>query len=99
MSAAVNENKSAIARAGGIPALVLLLHCRSEEVRGLAAAGLGNLSSLPENRDAMRRAGGIPVLLRLLHSRYYLFLRFRVYGLVLGFCGDGVKGSGISQGF
>ncbi|CAL1142550.1 unnamed protein product, partial [Cladocopium goreaui] len=67
---AVNdENKAAIAAAGGIPPLVALVTRGSDSAKKYAARALGNLASNnDQNKAAIAAAGGIPPLVALVTS-------------------------------
>jgi hypothetical protein len=64
--AASAEHDDAIAAAGAIPPLVLLL--KSEYAQASAAYALQNLALKPENQSAIAAAGAIPMLVLLLED-------------------------------
>jgi len=66
--AAVSENKSAIASAGGIKPLVELLSSGTAEAQRFATGALWHLAAVGDNKIIMVAAGAIPPLVTLLGS-------------------------------
>ena len=63
-----DQNRAAIAAAGGIPPLVALITSGSDSAKGYAAGALRNLARNDQNKAAIAAAGGIPPLVALVTS-------------------------------
>ena len=63
-----DQNKAAIAAAGGIPPLVALVTSGSDSAKAQAACALENLAPNDQNMAAIAAAGGIPPLVALVTS-------------------------------
>ena len=63
-----DQNKAAIAAAGGIPPLVALVESASDATKKSAAAALQSLAVNDQNQAAIAAAGGIPPLVALVTS-------------------------------